>query len=97
MILRPGTPEDVSACGVVCFEAFKAIATEHNFPWDFPSTEVATGLMKTLLAHPGFYSVVAEHNGKVVGSNFPTNAARLLASARLPSIPPHKIRRSGGS
>jgi predicted N-acetyltransferase YhbS len=70
VILRPGTPEDASACGTICFEAFKSIASEHNFPWDFPTAEVATGLMKTLLAHPGFYSVVAERDGKVVGSNF---------------------------
>jgi predicted N-acetyltransferase YhbS len=68
--LRRGTPEDAAACGVICFEAFKTIAGEHNFPWDFPSAEVATGLMKTLLAHPGFYSVVAEHDGQVMGSNF---------------------------
>ena len=70
VILRPGTPEDASACGTICFEAFKSIASEHNFPWDFPTAEVATGVMKTLLAHPGFYSVVAERDGKVVGSNF---------------------------
>ena len=70
VILRPGTPEDAAACGAICFEAFKSIASEHNFPWDFPSAEVATGMMKTLLAHPGFYSVVAEADGKVVGSNF---------------------------
>jgi len=61
-ILRPGTPEDATACGAICFEAFKAIANEHNFPWDFPSVEVAAGLMNLLLAHPGFYSVVAEHD-----------------------------------
>ena len=70
MILRPGTPDDASACGVICFEAFKAIASEHNFPWDFPTVEIATGLVEKLLAHPGFYSVVAERDGKVVGSNF---------------------------
>jgi GNAT superfamily N-acetyltransferase len=69
-ILRPGTPEDAGPCGVICFEAFKSIASEHNFPWDFPSAEVATGMMKTLLGHPGFYSVIAESDGKVVGSNF---------------------------
>lgn len=69
-ILRPGTPEDAAACGAICFEAFKAIAGEHNFPRDFPSVEVAAGLMKMLLAHPGVYSVVAESDGKVVGSNF---------------------------
>jgi predicted N-acetyltransferase YhbS len=70
VILRHGTPKDATACGAICFEAFKSIASEHNFPWDFPSVEVAGGLMKTLLAHPGFYSVVAEADGKVVGSNF---------------------------
>jgi len=70
VILRPGTPDDASACGVICFEAFKAIASEHNFPWDFPTVEIATGLVEKLLAHPGFYSVVAERDGKVVGSNF---------------------------
>lgn len=68
--LRPGTLEDARACGVIVFEAFKTIASEHNFPWDFPSAEVATGLMTRLLSHPGFYPVVAEKDGKVIGSNF---------------------------
>jgi GNAT superfamily N-acetyltransferase len=54
----------------ICFEAFKAIDDEHNFPWDFPSAEVATGLLKTMLSNPGFYAVVAENEGNVVGSNF---------------------------
>jgi len=70
VILRPGTPEDAAACGAICFEAFKSIAGEHNFPWAFPSAEVATDLMTTRLAHPGIYSVVAESNGEVLGSNF---------------------------
>ena len=70
MILRAGTPEDAAPCGRICFEAFKVIASEHNFPWDFPTVEIATGLVEKLLAHPGFYSVVAERDGKVVGSNF---------------------------
>jgi predicted N-acetyltransferase YhbS len=69
-ILRPGTPEDAGACGAICFEAFRSIASEHNFPWDFPSVEIATGLIGKLLAHPGFYSVVAERDGRVIGSNF---------------------------
>src|SRR5271165_5426021 len=68
--LRRGTPGDAAACGAICFEAFKAIASEHNFPWDFPSAKVATGLSEMLLSHPGFYAVVAEEDGKVVGSNF---------------------------
>jgi predicted N-acetyltransferase YhbS len=68
--LRSGALADADACGAVAFAAFRAISSQHNFPWDFPSPEIAVGLMKTLLAHPGFYSVVAEKDGAIVGSNF---------------------------
>jgi predicted N-acetyltransferase YhbS len=69
-ILRPGRPSDAEACGSICFEAFKAISSEHNFPWDLPSADIGIGLMRGLLANSGFYSVVAEADGKVAGSNF---------------------------
>jgi predicted N-acetyltransferase YhbS len=70
LILRPGRPSDAAACGAICFEAFKAISSEHNFPWDLPSAEIGIGLMRGLLANSGFYSVVAEVDGRVAGSNF---------------------------
>jgi GNAT superfamily N-acetyltransferase len=69
-ILRRGNPGDATACGSICFEAFKAISSEHNFPWDLPSAEVGIGLIRGLLANSGFYSVVAELDGTVLGSNF---------------------------
>ena len=68
--LRPGLPEDAEACGRVCYAAFGSIAAQHNFPSDLPSAEAATGLMTVLLSHPQFFNVVAERDGKVVGSNF---------------------------
>src|SRR5215467_1454419 len=68
--LRAGNLGDAEACGSICFEAFKAISSEHNFPWDLPSVEIGIGLMRGLLANPGFFSVVAEADGRVVGSNF---------------------------
>jgi len=68
--LRQGTREDATACGVIDFEAFKSISSQHNFPWDFPSIEVATAVTTALLSNPGFYAVVAELDGKIVGSNF---------------------------
>jgi hypothetical protein len=34
IILRPGRPDDANACGMIVFEAFKSIASEHNFPLD---------------------------------------------------------------
>ena len=70
LTLRPGRLEDSKACGFICYEAFKAISDRHNFPPDFPSPEVATGLLGSLLARKDVYSVVAEIDGKVVGSNF---------------------------
>lgn len=68
--LRSGNAEDAQHCGAICYEAFKTIAEQHNFPPDFPSPEVATALLAGLLAHPGFYAVVAELDGRGVGSNF---------------------------
>jgi hypothetical protein len=68
--LRQGTIEDATTCGPICYAAFKAIADQHNFPPDFPSPEVTTALLSELLAHPNFYGVVAELDGRVVGSNF---------------------------
>ena len=68
--LRPARPEDAPILGRICYDAFQSISSRHNFPGDFPSAEVATGLLSSLLSHPGFYAVVAELEGQVVGSNF---------------------------
>ena len=70
LTLRNGTPADAAACGRICYEAFAALAGRHHFPPDFPSVEVATGLLAALLAHPQVYAVVAEVDGAIVGSNF---------------------------
>lgn len=68
--LRPGSPDDAVECGRICYEAFATLAAAHSFPCDFPSAEVATGLISMMLSDPGFYGVVAEIDGQVVGSNF---------------------------
>ncbi|HKO45270.1 MAG TPA: GNAT family N-acetyltransferase [Pyrinomonadaceae bacterium] len=70
VILRRGRPEDAEKCGVICFEAFKSISDQHRFPRDFPSPEPAIGLLSFLLSRHDVYSVVAEIDGRVVGSNF---------------------------
>ena len=70
LTLRRGNPEDADACGQICHDAFAEISARHNFPKDMPSPEVASGLLSGLLSHPECYSVVAEREGVVVGSNF---------------------------
>src|SRR5688572_29431649 len=68
--LRSGRPDDAESAGTICFEAFKTISDQHNFPRDFPSPEPAIGLLTFLLSRQDVYSVVAEIDGRVVGSNF---------------------------
>jgi GNAT superfamily N-acetyltransferase len=70
LTLRPGRPEDAMLCGTICYEAFQAIALQHNFSPNYPSPEVAVTGMVQRLAHPGVYAVIAELDGRVVGSNF---------------------------
>jgi GNAT superfamily N-acetyltransferase len=70
LTLRAGRIEDAESCGSICYEAFKDIADQHYFLPDFPSSEVAGGLMASLLSRGDVYSVVAEAGGRVIGSNF---------------------------
>ncbi len=67
--IRRATPEDADICGRICYEAFAAINRQHGFPPDFPSPEAGIGLLGMLFSHPGFYCVVAEMDGRIVGSN----------------------------
>ena len=69
IVLRSGSIKDAEPCGRICYDAFYAISTAHNFPLDFPSPEVSIAVLSAMLAHPGFYVVVAERDGVVVGSN----------------------------
>ena len=70
LALRPGTLDDAEPCGQICYEAFKTISEQHNFPPDFPAPEAAVGLLSMLLSRSDVYSVVAEIDGKIAGSNF---------------------------
>jgi predicted N-acetyltransferase YhbS len=69
VIIRRAKPEDAPACGQICYEAFYKISTDHNFPPDVPAPEVGVGLLTQLFSHSGFYCVLAEIDGRIVGSN----------------------------
>lgn len=67
--IRRATPADAGVCGTICYEAFREIAERHNFPSDFPSPQAAADLLSSKFSHPGFFCVVAEQDGKIIGSN----------------------------
>ena len=68
-LIRRATPADAEACGKICFEAFRTLANHHNFPQDFPNAEVPAGIFAMMFSNPGFFCVVAEQGGKLIGSN----------------------------
>lgn len=68
--IREASKADAPECGRIIYDAFAAIAGEHNYLPDFPSVKAATAVASMLIDHPGCYGVVAEQDGRVVGSNF---------------------------
>jgi predicted N-acetyltransferase YhbS len=68
--IRPGHPDDAPELGRICHAAFAAIANAHNFLPDFPNAGVATDVVRSMLGNAGSFSVVAEADGKIAGSNF---------------------------
>jgi L-amino acid N-acyltransferase YncA len=69
LVIRRATPADAETCGRICFEAFTTLSNRHQFAQDFPSPEVSIAILSAMFAHPGFFCVVAEQDGKVIGSN----------------------------
>jgi predicted N-acetyltransferase YhbS len=69
LVVRAATAADADTCGRICYEAFAAISNAHGFPCDLPGTEAGTELLRMMFSNPTFYAVVAESNGRTVGSN----------------------------
>jgi GNAT superfamily N-acetyltransferase len=67
--IRRARPEDSAICGQICYDAFAAINAQHNFPRDFPAADIPIGILSHMFSSPHFYCVVAEQDGRIVGSN----------------------------
>lgn len=85
--LRPVTDADVPTCARICYEAFTAIAAQHNFPPDFPSPEFAEAVLAGLLAHPEVTATAAVVDGAVVGSCFVTDTGPIAAIGPITIAP----------
>src|SRR5271166_1365763 len=93
--VRRAKIEDAPVCGRVCYDAFYKISTDHGFPPDFPSPEVAVGLLSMMFSHPGFYCVVAESDGCMVGSNFLDGRSEIGGTGPITANPSTKNRGVG--
>lgn len=86
--LRRATPADAEACGLIIYEAFNDIAARHGFPPDFPTIASGIQLARSFIAHPKIFSIVAEANGRIVGSNFLAEGDAIRAVGPI-SVSPH--------
>jgi GNAT superfamily N-acetyltransferase len=68
--LRRGATSDAAVAGDICYRAFKTLADKHGVPPDFPSPEAGIGAAGFLIGHPEVFDIVAEIDGRIVGSNF---------------------------
>src|SRR5919106_5538355 len=68
--LRRVEPGDAEACAQILFDAFGGFHDHHRFPRDFPVLEAAVAMMGMSIPHPSIWGVVAEVDGRLVGSNF---------------------------
>jgi hypothetical protein len=69
VVVLSAAPEDALACGQICYYAFSTINGAHGFPCDFPASEASTGLLSMMFSRPDFFCVVAEVDGRTMGSN----------------------------
>ena len=67
--IRRAKPSDAEVCGRICYEAFTRLNRHHNFPPDFPSPEMAVGVLSRVFSNPRCFSVVAEQGNTILGSN----------------------------
>jgi GNAT superfamily N-acetyltransferase len=93
--LREIGQEDVKECARICFEAFGGIDDYHRFPRDFPSLEFAEGLMEVFVGSPFSWGVVAEADGRIVGSNFLLESDPIRGVGPISVDPDHQGRGVG--
>jgi GNAT superfamily N-acetyltransferase len=70
LVIRSIDYNDVVSCGRIGYEAHKAISSTHGYPSEQPSEEFGIGLIRGLLDNPNSWGVLAERQGKILGSIF---------------------------
>ena len=88
--IRLVVAEDAVACGRIIYDAFNGIADAHGFPQDFPSIDIPTQFAATFIAHRSIFGVVAEEDGRVVGTGFVTERDAIRAVGPIAVDPAHQ-------
>jgi len=95
--VREAVDGDWVEAGRICYEAFATLADRHGFPHDFPTVEAASGPIRWLINHPQVYGVVAEGDGRILGSSFLDERSSIFAIGPVsvdPTAQDHKAGRA---
>src|ERR1700676_3355114 len=95
--IRRAKLEDVPECGRICYEAFRKINSDHNFPPEIPAPEMGVGLLQMMFSHPSFYCVVAEAGGIICGSNCLDERSSIFGIGPITVDPAAQNAGTGGS
>ena len=93
--IRRATLDDAAASAKICYDAFTKISTDHGFPPDFPSSSIANQTLSMMFSHPGFYCIVAELDGRVIGSNCMDERGSIAGIGPITVAPSTQNRRVG--
>lgn len=70
LTIRSIEQNDINDCGRIGYEAHKFISSIHGYPSEQPSEEYGIALIRSLLNNPYSWGVLAERQGKILGSIF---------------------------
>src|SRR4028119_198258 len=68
--IRPIEQDDAKICGKIAYEAHKTISSAHGYPSEQPSEEFGIGFIRSHIGNPNSRGVLAERQGKTLGSIF---------------------------
>jgi len=94
--VREAVDADWVEAGRICYEAFATLADRHGFPHDFPTVAAASEPIRWLINHPSVYSIVAEKDGRILGSNFMDERGTISAIGPIsvdPAVQDHQVGR----
>jgi len=93
--VREAVHDDWEEAGRICYEAFATLADRHGFPHDFPTVAAAAEPIRWMIDHPRIFGVVAEEDGRVLGSNFMDERGTISAIGPISVDPSAQDRRVG--
>lgn len=93
--VREAVHDDWQEAGRICYEAFATLADRHGFPHDFPTVAAAAEPIRWMIDHPRIFGVVAEEDGRILGSSFMDERGTISAIGPISVDPTAQDRRVG--